>query len=111
VALISGGVFGVPAVERVAGVELCLAERLAARVAVPAVSAGETEPRDGDPVALTDLLAGAGPERLDDPDALVARDQRQVGLDRPVAVRGVDVGVAEAVPFAFLALDFRRAKE
>jgi hypothetical protein len=60
------------------------------------VSAGETEPRDGDPVAHADLLAGAGSERLDDPHALVARDQRQGGLDRPVAVRGVDVGVAEA---------------
>jgi cytochrome bd ubiquinol oxidase subunit I len=36
----------------------------------------------------------AGSERLDDPDALVAWDQRQRRLDRPVAVRGVDVGVA-----------------
>jgi hypothetical protein len=60
------------------------------------VSAGEAEPRDGDPVADADLLAGVGPERLDDPHALVARDQRQRGLDRPVAVRGMDVGVAEA---------------
>ena len=32
---------------------------------------------------------------FDDPDLLVPRDERQRGLDRPVPVRGVDVGVAE----------------
>src|ERR1700729_2957452 len=31
----------------------------------------------------------------DEPDALVAGDERRRGLDRPVAVRGVDVGVAQ----------------
>jgi hypothetical protein len=46
------------------------------------VSAGETEPRDHDPVAHADLVTGAGSERLDDPDALVARDQWQRRLDR-----------------------------
>jgi hypothetical protein len=60
------------------------------------MSARETEPRDHDPVAHLDLLARAGAERLDDPHALVAGDQRQRGLDRPVAVRRVNVGVAQA---------------
>jgi len=93
---IGGDILGVPAVHAVAGVDLRLAERLPARVAIAAVSAGETEPRDHDPVAHADLLPGAGSERLDDSDALVARDQWQRRLDRPVAVRCVDVGVAEA---------------
>ena len=38
----------------------------------------------------------AGADRLDDADALVAGDERRRRLDRPVAVGGVDVGVAQA---------------
>ena len=94
-ARIGGGELGIPAIHAIAGVDLCLAQRLPARVAVPAVPTGEAEPRDGDPIALGDLLAGVGPERLDDPHALVTRNQRQRRLDRPIAVRGVNVRVAE----------------
>jgi hypothetical protein len=50
--------------DAVAGVDLRLAQRLPAGVAVAAVSAGETEPRDGNPVAHADLIADARPERL-----------------------------------------------
>jgi len=37
-----------------------------------------------------------GTELFDDADTLVARDQRQVRLDRPVAVRRMDIGMAQA---------------
>ena len=37
-----------------------------------------------------------GADLLDDPDALVTGDERRGRLDRPVAVGGVDVGVAQA---------------
>ena len=36
------------------------------------------------------------PTAVIDPDALVSRHERRRRLDRPVAVRGVDVGVAES---------------
>ncbi len=36
------------------------------------------------------------PERLDAADALVTGHERWAGLDRPVTVRGVDIGVAQA---------------
>jgi hypothetical protein len=45
--------------------------------------------------AHADLVTGAGAERLDDPHPRVARNQRQRRLDRLVAVRRVDVGVAQ----------------
>src|SRR5215207_6981292 len=86
------GVLGVPAVQEVAGVELLLAERLPARGAVLAGSASVPEPGYRHPVALLDLR-----DRL--PDALVAGDERELRLDRPVAVGGVDVRVAQARGF------------
>src|SRR6266540_4183649 len=89
------GVLRVAAVQEVAGVELLLAQRLPAGVAVLAGAAGVTEPRQGDPVA-GGYLGHPGTEALHDPDPLVAGDEGQVWLDRPVAVRGVDVGVAQA---------------
>ena len=36
-----------------------------------------------------------GAEAFDDPDSLVAGDERRMRLDRPVPVGGVDVGVAQ----------------
>jgi hypothetical protein len=62
---------------------------------VVADPAGVAEPRQGDAVADRDLghrRAGLG----DDPDALVAGHERRRRLDRPVAVGGVDLSVAEA---------------
>jgi hypothetical protein len=54
-----------------------------------------TQPRDRD--SLVDADAGdAFTESVDEADALVPRDKRQGRLDRPVAVGGVDVRVADA---------------
>ena len=78
---------------RVAGVALARAEVLAARVAELAVAAGAPEPGDRDPRPDGDVRLGPG--GLDDPDALVAGDERQRRLGLPVAVGRVDVGVAE----------------
>ena len=88
-------VFGEAAVHRVAGVLLALAERLPAAEAVLAVAAGGVEPGHADPVALLDVLDAAA-DGGDVADALVAGDERRVRLDRPVALGGVQVGVADA---------------
>ncbi|ODA70516.1 hypothetical protein APS67_005250 [Streptomyces sp. AVP053U2] len=85
---------GVPTVTAVAGVDLTLAQRLPAGQAVLAPSARAAEPRHGDP--LTDGEVGdALAELLDEADAFVAGYEGRGGLDGPVAVRGVDVGVAQ----------------
>ena len=83
------------AVERVAHVLLLEAERLPARHAVVARAAGVAEPRHRDPIADRHL-GHARAELDDDADALVTGHERRRRLDRPVAVRGVDVGVAQA---------------
>jgi hypothetical protein len=63
------------------------------------VSTRVAEPPNRDAIALGDSVARAWTDRLDDPDAFVARDERKVGLDRPVAVGGVDVGVTKTRRF------------
>src|SRR6478735_860223 len=92
---VGDGVFRVAAVATVAGVDLLLAEGFPAVHAVVAVAARAAEPGQGDPISDGDVLDAVA-DTLDDADALVARDERQRGLDRPVAVCGVDVGVAQA---------------
>ena len=88
------GVVGVGAVASVAGVALVRAERLPAGDAELALAARPTEPRDGD--TCPDRQAGhAGSEGLDDAHALVPWHERDRRLHRPVAVGGVDVGVAQ----------------
>ena len=59
-----------------------------------AAAARVAEPGHGDAVADRHLR-DAGAELLDDADALVAGDEGRRRLDRPVAVRRMDVGVAE----------------
>ena len=71
------------------------AERLPAGDAVIAAATGIAQPRHCDAFAQRDLC-DAGAELLDDADALVAGHEGRRRLDRPVAVRRVDVGVAEA---------------
>ena len=88
-------VLGEAAVERVAHVALLEAERLAAAVAVAAHAAGVAEPRQRDAHAGLEAVHLAGTQALDHADALVAGDERRRRLDRPLAARGVDVGVAE----------------
>ncbi|GAA3525874.1 hypothetical protein GCM10022263_13280 [Nocardioides daeguensis] len=60
-----------------------------------AVPAGAAQPRDRDPVP-DGTLGDAGTDGGDDADALVAGDEGRSRLDGPVAVGGVDVGVAQA---------------
>jgi hypothetical protein len=76
------------------GVALVFAQRLPAGGAVLTRTTGESEPWQGDPVARRDL-GHPRSEALDNPHTLVAGDERRFRLDWPVAVRGVDVGVAQ----------------
>ena len=92
---VGADVLGEAAVGAVARVDLALAERLPAGDAGLALAAGPAEPGDGDEVALGDA-GDAGADALDDADAFVAGDEGGLGLDGPVAVGGVDVGVAQA---------------
>ena len=63
-----------------------------------AMAAGRVEPRHADSVALLDDR-DAGAERDDAADRLVAGDERDFGLQGPVAGRGVEIGVADAAGF------------
>ncbi len=83
------------AVDRVAHVLLLEAERLPAGHAVVARPARVAEPGERDPITEGDL-DDAGAELLDDPDTFVAWDERRRRLHGPIAVRCMDVGVAEA---------------
>ena len=57
-------------------------------------AAGIAQPGHGDAIAERHL--GNARAQLDDlPDALVPGDEGRRGLDRPVAVGGMDIGVAE----------------
>ena len=88
-------VFGEAAVYGVAGVLLLRAQRLPASQAMPAVAARRIEPRNADAVAFLDMR-DARADGGDMADALVARDEWRLGLDRPIAVRRVQVRVADA---------------
>ena len=60
-----------------------------------AVAARGIEPGDADAVAFLDVR-DAGAHRGDVAHTLVARDEWRCGLDRPVAVGGMQVGVTHA---------------
>src|SRR6185437_8801648 len=79
----------------VAAILLRQAQRLPAGDAVVAVPAREAKPGDGDPVA-PGVQCRARPDGDYRADAFVSGDKRRVRLDRPFAIRGVDVGVAQA---------------
>jgi hypothetical protein len=53
------------------------------------------QPRDGHPLAHASL-GHAVTDQLDPADTLVPGNERRDRLDRPVAMRGMDVGVAQA---------------
>jgi hypothetical protein len=95
VAGVAEGVLGEAAIDGVAHVQLLRAERLAAAVAVLAGAAGIAEPGEGDAHSGLELVNVAGADALDDADSFVAGNERRRRLDRPLAARGVDVGVAE----------------
>src|ERR1019366_4745838 len=71
------------------------ARSLPARQAMLAMTARRPEPWYADAVAfLYDRHSRSGSG--DDPDGLVARDERKCGLERPIAACGMEVGVAHA---------------
>ena len=95
VAGVRRGVLAEGAVERVAHVLLLKTQRLTSRDAVVARAARIPQPGHRDAVADS-KLAHTRAQLGDDADALVAGDERRRRLDRPVAMRGVDIGVAQA---------------
>src|ERR1700733_1550512 len=102
VAGVGGGVLAEGAVDRVAHHLLLVAQSLPAVHAVVAAAARVAEPGHRDAVTKADLVSAVADSVLasrklgDDADPLVAGDERRRGLDRPIAVRSVDVGVAQA---------------
>ncbi|KAG1321179.1 hypothetical protein G6F63_013907 [Rhizopus arrhizus] len=88
-------VLGEAAVDRVTGVALRLAQRLPATQAVFAMATRRVQPGDADPVAFPDVPYPAS-HGHDVPHALVAGDEWRVRFHRPVALGGVQVGVAYA---------------
>ncbi|MGY4623547.1 hypothetical protein ACVWY3_001303 [Bradyrhizobium sp. USDA 4486] len=91
-------IFGEAAVHAVAGVVLVLAQRLPAGLAIFASHARIVQPGDTDGIADPQTLH-AGPERGDDAGSLMAGNEGRHRLHRPVAVGGVQVGVADAARF------------
>ena len=88
-------VFGVAAIDRVAGVLLAFAEGFPASQAVLAAAAGGVQPGHADAIAL--LHPGhAGTHRRDVANAFMAGNERQGRFHRPVALGSVQVGVADA---------------
>ena len=65
------------------------------RQAILAMTAGRIEPGHADPVALLHACH-ARSNGGDQPDALVARNEWECGLHWPVAMRGMEIGVAHA---------------
>jgi len=91
-------ILGKGAIDRIAGVLLAAAQRFPAGAAGRAATAGGVQPRNADTVAFLD--AGyAGTELGDIADAFMAGNEGRVRLDRPVAIGGVQVGMADAGRF------------
>ena len=86
------------AVDAVAAVLLALTQRLPAGAAVFAAAARRPQPRVAD--LVTDLeVVHTGTECDDGAVTLVAGDERGLRLDRPIAVCGMQIGVAHAGGF------------
>ncbi|MCY1240223.1 hypothetical protein D9M72_530600 [compost metagenome] len=95
---IGDDIFAIAAVDGIAGVLLLLAQRFPALQAVLAIAAGAVEPGHADAVAF--FHAGhAAAHGGNKAHAFVAGDEGQGGFDRPVAVGGVQVGMADARGF------------
>ena len=87
-------VLGVAAVHGVTGVALLLAQRLPAGQAGPAAAAGVAQPGHGGPLPHVQARH-ARTHRIDDADALMPGHERRNRLGRPVAVCGVNIGMAQ----------------
>jgi hypothetical protein len=93
-------VFGKTAVPGVAAELRLRAHRLPARQAVLAVTTRRVEPRHPDPVALLHNCH-ARSNGSDQTDRLMARNERECRLHRPVAVGRMEIGVADAAGLGF----------
>jgi len=88
-------ILGEAAVFRIAAELGMGAHRLPTRQAILATAARRIEPGDSDPVAL--LHDGhARSNGCDQADGLMAGNEGERGLRRPVAMRGMEIGVAYA---------------
>jgi hypothetical protein len=92
---ISDHVLGVSAVHRIARVLLIVTERLPAAETMLAATARGVQPRHADAISFLDAL-DVGADGRDIANALVPGNERQRGLDRPVALGCVQVGVTHA---------------
>ncbi|MNQ98330.1 hypothetical protein D3C85_1140150 [compost metagenome] len=88
-------IFREAAVDRIAGVLLLVAQGLPTAEAMPAMAAGGVEPGHANAIPFLDVL-DPGADARDVADALMARNEGRVRLDRPVALGRVQVGVADA---------------
>lgn len=83
------------AVAAVAGIVLVLAKRFPAGFAILAAQAGVVQPGDADSIAFVEF-GDAGTEGCDNSGRLVPGDERRRRLDRPVALCGMQIGMAYA---------------
>ncbi|MPN14723.1 hypothetical protein SDC9_162050 [bioreactor metagenome] len=91
-------VLGVSTVHRVTCHLLAIAQSLPTGDAMLAMAAGRVQPRHADAVAFLD--PGNARSHLGDiANAFMAGDERQRRLDRPVAIGGVQIGMANAGGF------------
>ncbi|MNV48683.1 hypothetical protein D3C71_1406020 [compost metagenome] len=91
-------VFRETTVHRIAAVLLRFAQRFPAAQTVLAIAAGRVQPRNADAVAFLDV-GDAGTYRDHMANAFVAGNEWRIGLDRPVALHRVQIGVAHATGF------------
>jgi hypothetical protein len=88
-------IFGKAAILGIAAELRLSADRLPGGQTMLAVAAGRVKPWHADSVALLDDRDACA-ERDDTADGFVARDERDFGLEGPVAGRGVEIRVADA---------------
>src|SRR5262249_36076766 len=69
--------------------------RLPSGEAVPTTATGRVKPGHADPITLLDVCHSRA-DRGDIADPLVTRDERRLGLDRPIAIERMKVGMANA---------------
>ena len=82
------------AIDGIAGVLLLHAQRLPTGQAVTAVAAGGVQPEHADPVALLHALHVRA-DRCDIADPLMAGNEWQAWLNRPVTFRSMQIGVTD----------------
>ncbi|MNM98845.1 hypothetical protein D3C81_1113860 [compost metagenome] len=91
-------VFRETTVHRIAAVLLRFAQRFPAAQTVLAIATRRVQPRNADAVAFLDV-GDAGTYRDHMANAFVAGNEWRIGLDRPVALHRVQIGVAHATGF------------